>query len=55
MCMKTKGKTENVELEEILIVFLDLTGARKAKLKIRDHYAEVLVSLEIFLEYYQAL
>ena len=44
--MNTKGKTENVGLEEILIVFLlGFVGAwtKKTKLLIRDYYAEVLV------------
>ena len=30
-------------------------GARKAKLKMRDHYSEVLVSLRSYLRYSQAL
>ena len=30
-------------------------GARKAKLRMRDHYADVLVSLRSFLKYSQAL
>ena len=31
------------------------TGARKAKLRMRDHYSEVLVSLDSYLRYSQAL
>ena len=34
---------------------IERAGARKAKLKMRDHYAEVLVSLKSFLKYSQAL
>ena len=31
------------------------SGARKEKIRMRDHYSEVLVSLEAYLKYYQAL
>ena len=34
---------------------IERAGARKAKLRMRDHYAEVLVSLRSFLKYSQAL
>lgn len=34
---------------------IERAGARKVKLKMRDHYAEVLVSLKSFLKYSQAL
>ena len=34
---------------------IEKTGARKANLSMRDHYAEVLVSLRSFLKYSQAL
>ena len=34
---------------------IEKAGARKANLRMRDHYAEVLVSLRSFLKYYQAL
>ena len=34
---------------------IEKAGARKANLRMRDHYAEVLVSLKSFLKYAQAL
>ena len=34
---------------------VERAGARKAKLQMRDHYTEVLVSLKRYLEYSQAL
>ena len=34
---------------------IEKAGARKANLSMRDHYAEVLVSLRSFLKYSQAL
>ena len=34
---------------------IEKAGARKAKLRMRDDYAEVLVSLRSFLKYSQAL
>ena len=34
---------------------VDKVGARKVKFRMRDHYTDVLVSLESFLRYSQAL
>ena len=34
---------------------VERAGARKAKLKMRDHYTEVLLALNSFLQYSQAL
>ena len=34
---------------------MERAGARKSKIMMRDHYAEVLVSLRSFLKYSQAL
>ena len=34
---------------------VDRAGARKVKLRMRDHYTDILVALEIFLRYSQAL
>lgn len=34
---------------------IERAGATQAKLPMRDHYAEVLVSLRSFLKYFQAL